>query len=583
MTKIDIRAAETHDRRITNPHGRAGNSTGIRAALWSTGLLVALIQAWAFRHVVSPDGISYLDIAWGCARGNWHSLVNGYWSPLYPLFLSVVFRIVKPSAYWESTVAHFANVGIFVFSFACFEFLIAMILRENRKREEGRISFTKPSLWLVGDCLFVCYALLFNGVSVVSPDLWLEGLICLAAGLLVRIRRGDAKWWTCALFGAALGASYLDKGVMFPISFVFLGCCFFPVKPLRTSVLRAMVAVGFFAAVASFLIWPLSREKNRITFGDTGKINYAEFVDGATRYIHWQGGPDGVGRPIHATRQLLTNPPLFEFAKPVDGTYPPWYDPSYWYAGIVPILRVGNQLRAIRFTIEEYAGILPYFGPVLVAFLSLSLFGSSGGRVWRDLLHQWHLWIPALAGLGVYALLYVESRLVGPFLLLGCVALFAGLRFPDTDAARGFQRAVSLALATVLCVGIGWLGARSFFRALSPKPFVDWQVAQGLGRSGIEPGDKIASMGYSLNAYWAHLAGVRIVAEIPMGAAGEYWSCSPRVKSEILADFANAGAKAVVTDQGPPNRPNNEWERIGQTGYFVHMLRTATPRTSRSQ
>jgi hypothetical protein len=370
---------------------------------------------------------------------------------------------------------------------------------------------------------------------------------------------------------------------MFPLSFVFIGCCLLSVKPFTKSALRTIVAVGCFAAVASFLIWPLSREKHRFTFGDTGKIAYAEFIDGATRYVHWQGGPDGVGRPIHPTRQVLASPPVFEFAKPIGGTYPPWYDSSYWYAGIVPAFRIGNQLRAIRYTIEEYVGILPYFGPVLVAFLCLGFFARSEGPVWRDLLNQWHLWIPALAGLGLYALVYVESRLVGPFLLLACVALFASLRFPDTDAARLIQRVVSLALAIVLCLGIGWLGARSFFRALSPKPFVDWQVAEGLKRSGIEPGDKIASMGYSLNAYWAHLAGVRIVAEIPMGAASEYWSCLPRVKSEILADFSNAGAKAVVTDQSPPGGRSDEWKGIGETGYFIYMLSTATAGGNSSQ
>jgi len=583
MTRIGVGATETHERPNITPRERDTNSMKIRAALWYLGLLVALLQAWAFRHVISPDAISYLDIAQRCARGNWHSLVNGYWSPLYPLFLSAVFRIVKPSAYWESTVAHFANVAIFVFAFACFEFLLAMILRANRKREEARFPLAEPWMWLVGDCLFVCYALLFNSVSEVHPDLCLEGLIFLAAGLLVRIRSSDARWGGYALYGAALGISYLDKGVMFPISFIFLGCCFFSVKPLTKSALRTIVAVGCFVAVASFLIWPLSREKHRFTFGDTGKIAYAEFVDGATRYIHWRGGPDGVGHPVHPTPQLLTTPPVFEFAKPIGGTYPPWYDPSYWYAGIVPAFRLGNQLRAIRYTIEEYAGVLPYFGPVLAAFLCLSFLGGPGEPVRRNLLNEWQLWIPALAGLGVYALVYVESRLVAPFLLLACVALFASLRFPDTDATRMIQRAMSVALAAVLCAGIGWLGARSVFRAVSPEPFTDWQVAEGLERRGVEPGDKIASMGYSLNAYWAHLAGVRIVAEIPMGAASEYWSCSPRIKSEILGDFAAVGAKAVVTDQGPPNGSNDNWARIGQTGHFVHIISSAADGRSTSQ
>ena len=537
-------------------------------------MVTAVLQAWAFRQVVAPDSISYLDIARACVRGSWHSLVNGYWSPLYPMFVSFVFRVVRPSPYWEFTTAHFANVVVFAFSFACFEFLIGALLRNRefwgitREREP----LAAWAFWLIGDSLFVFYTLLFNSVSEIGPDLLLAGLLYLAAGFLVRIR-GGARWGTYAMFGAALGTAYLAKEVMFPLSFVALGCAFLAVKPVGKSAARTLLAFVSFAVVAALLAGSLSVEKRRITFGDTGKIAYAEFVDGAARYINWQGGPDGVGRPVHPTREVLSQPPLFVFAGPVGGTYPPWYDPSYWYEGVVPVFKLKDQLRAIRYTIEEYAGILPYLAPLLVTFLAFVFFGHGEGASSRDdLLSQWPLWVIAAAGLGTYALVYVEARLVAPFLELLSVALFAGLTFSKNDAARAIQRSASLALAVFLLAGIGWLAFRASFRALAPKPFVDWQVAEGLKRSGIDRGDQIASMGYSLNAYWAHLAGLRIVAEIPWGAASAYWACSPGVKSEILTDFANAGAKAVVTDQGPPNGPNKEWQRIGQTAYFIHML-----------
>lgn len=546
----------------------------IRSALWSAGVLTAVLQAWAFRHVLAPDSISYLDIAWGCVRGNWHALVNGYWGPLYPFFLGVVFRIVRPSPYWESTVAHFANVGIFVIAFLCFEFLLSMLIREHKwvGNTEQRQFLPEWAIWLVGDSLFVFYALLFNSVSEIVPDLLLAGLVFLAAGFLVRIRAGEASWWMYALLGSTLGVAYLAKEVVFPLSFVFLGCCLFAARPFKKSMFRTLMALAFFVAVSSPLLWALSRAKGRLTFGDTGKIAYAEFVDGATRYIHWQGGPDGVGHPVHPTRKVLSQPPVFVFAGPVKGTYPPWYDPSYWYEGIVPVFSLKNQLRAIRYTIQEYAGIIPYMSPVLVALLSLVFFAGSGRSIARDLLHQWPLWVPAAAGLGIYALVYVEARLVAPFFVLAWVGLFTGLKFPNTDTARTMEGCTVIALAVVLSGGVAWLGARSLLRAASPKPFVEWQVAEGLHRHGIQSGEEIASMGYSLNAYWAHLAGVRIVAEIPMAAAKEYWSAPPQVKSKIFADFTGAGARAVVTDQGPPTRADAGWQEIGQTGYFVHAL-----------
>lgn len=547
----------------------------VRTLFWVSGLAMATLQAWAFRHIVSPDAISYLDIARSCASGHWKSLVNGYWSPLYPFFVSLALRAVRPSPYWESTVAHFANVGIFVISFLCFEFLLSMLVREHKRigNTEEQQFLSEWAIWLVGDSLFVFYALLFNSVSEITPDLLLAGLVFLAAGFLVRVRARDARWWTYSLLGATLGVSYLAKAVMFPLSFVFLGCCLFAARPFRKSALRTALALISFAVVAAPFLSALSHSKGRLTFGDTGKIAYAEFVDGATHYVNWQGGPAGVGRPAHPTREVLSHPPLFVFAGPVKGTYPPWYDPSYWYEGIVPAFRLKNQLRAIHYTIQEYAGIIPYMSPVLVALLSLAFLADSGRSVARDLLHQWPLWVPAAAGLGIYALVYVEARLVAPFFVLLWVSLLAGLRFPKADTGPGLERHVCLALATVLLLGVGWLAARSLFRSFAPKPFINWQVAEGLHERGIQSGDRIASMGDSLKAYWAHLAGVRIVAEIPMASASEYWSASPQVKSEILTDFAKAGAEAVVTDQEPPNGPNAGWQRIGQTIYFMHDLR----------
>ena len=119
--------------------GRADSK--LRLALWFGGAGTGLLQAWAFRHIVNPDGISYLDTVSAVARGDWHSLVNGYWSPLYPFLLGVTFRILKPSLYWESTVAHFVNFGIFIVAFLCFEaFLKALMgsLRPGGPAANGR-------------------------------------------------------------------------------------------------------------------------------------------------------------------------------------------------------------------------------------------------------------------------------------------------------------------------------------------------------------------------------------------------------------------------------------------------------------
>jgi len=543
--------------------------------LWCAGIATGLLQSWAFRHSVRSDGVSYLDIARACSHGDWQSLVNGYWSPLYPFLLGGVFYIVKPSFYWESTIAHLANFGIFVISFACFEQFVKMLAQSQRKESNSPDETERMpewALWILGDTLFIYFSLLFIGMDRIQPDLCVAALVYLAAAFLLRIRRGDDRWTTYAGFGATLGAAYLAKAIMFPLAFVFLGCALLVRKPLSRAVPRTALALVIFLLVSAPFILALSEQKGRLTFGDVGRIAYAEFVDGATRHIHWQGEPVGTGIPVHPTRMLMVSPPLFEFATPPMGTYPPWYDPSYWYEGIVAKFNLRNQLRAVRYTIEEYAGILPYMSGVFVGFLGMALFARSDGSFGKGFFKEWPIWVPAAAALGLYGLVYVEARYVAPFFVLIWMSLFAGLRFPRSSVAQAFVRTLTLAMGLMFGMGIMWLAGRSLFRALQPLPFVNWQVAEGLREIGLQPGDRVASIGFALEGYWAHLAGLKIIAEIPLGGVASFWTSPAQIQSEAFADFAQAGAKVVVTDQALPPGSAEGWQEIGGTGYFAHRL-----------
>jgi len=73
--------------------------------------------------------------------------------------------------------------------------------------------------------------------------------------------------------------------------------------------------------------------------------------------------------------------------------------------------------------------------------------------------------------------------------------------------------------------------------------------------------------------FWARLARVRIVAQIPPEDADDFWRASdPRVKAEAYDAFARAGAIAVVTEETPPSSGFADWQRVGDTRYYVHFL-----------
>ncbi|HET8826542.1 MAG TPA: hypothetical protein VFM77_15490, partial [Terriglobales bacterium] len=109
----------------------------LRLAFWSVGILLASVQAWIFRYEVSADSISYFDMSDGVLHGqDWHRLINGMYSALYPFLLGVFRRTFHVSPGNEIAASHLFGVVLFIFAFACFEFFLVSAVRELEARTE---------------------------------------------------------------------------------------------------------------------------------------------------------------------------------------------------------------------------------------------------------------------------------------------------------------------------------------------------------------------------------------------------------------------------------------------------------------
>src|SRR5207302_11443021 len=104
----------------------------LRMLFWCLAIALGALQVWAHRNEMNPDGISYIEMAEAAARGAWHALANAYWSPLYPLLLSVSFRLFHPRMYWEFTSVHVVNFGLYLVDLFCFEFFLKELLAARR-------------------------------------------------------------------------------------------------------------------------------------------------------------------------------------------------------------------------------------------------------------------------------------------------------------------------------------------------------------------------------------------------------------------------------------------------------------------
>jgi hypothetical protein len=546
-----------------------------RVFFWCVILVLGLMNVWARRNEVTPDSISYIEIGWAAARGGLHQIVNAYWSPLYPFLLSLVFRTFHPKPQWDFTAAHALNFAVYVASLASLElFLKELILVRQASEESPEKSrgITRRTRWIWGYLFFLWASYFWLGPAWVTPDLCVAALVFLATALLLRLRRGRGNWLAFAGLGALLGLGYLAKAAMFPLSFVFLLSAFQLDRArgvsFRTAAVRTLLATGVFAAISLPLVLALSAQKGRPTFGDSAALNYAMYINGAPRWVHWHGQPPGTGVPAHPMRRLSSDPAVYEFAHPVPGSYPPWHDPSYWYEGIKPHFSLRGQAWAFYRAANVYLKLLSRTGALYALFLVLVLLGRKTGSWEFEARTLFWVWLPSFAAFGMYALVHAEERFLSGFALMLLMWILSSLRLTENAGAQ-YRRRMILTTGLVPALAITWALGRDLSDVTGNKPFEPWVVAQLLYDMGVAPGTEIGYIGTGTDAYWAHLAGVRITAEIPDNEQAYFVAADAARRQQILALFISVGARAVLTRNADAANPADGWRQIPGTHHFI--------------
>jgi len=176
-------------------------------------------------------------------------------------------------------------------------------------------------------------------------------------------------------------------------------------------------------------------------------------------------------------------------------------------------------------------------------------------------------------------LLRPEIRYLAPFFVIFWIGLFSSVRLPLPGEVNRIISPVLLAVSTMLCIFILFsserettLTVRDLIKGEKSSPHIHWQVANELKRMGIQEGDKVASIGWGIRAFWARLARVRIVAEIFDREAPDFWMANDSVKSEVIRALVKTGAKVIVADHFPNYVPANGWQKIGDTNYYAYLL-----------
>jgi hypothetical protein len=557
----------------------------LRTACWLIGAAVAALQAWATRHAMNPDGLSYLDLARALLAGDWHTGLNPHWGPLYPALLALGFRLARPGPDGLFSVIHAVNLALFLGALCGFDFLLRELLRLRAdQRAPFRLSGPGLILFGYGVCLYGTLELI--GLGWVTPDLLVAALVFTAAGLTLQLRRSRPGWLAAVLLGAVLGLGYFAKSIMFVLGVVFIAGLALDSDLRDRGAKRRpiIVAATVFLTISAALIIPISHELAHPSFGTAGALAYVWDVNQAP-HTNWQGGlPGGTQRLAHPPARIAIPWEAYQYSAHLRGTYPPWFDPAYWNAGartiVLPWRQVLELHHASRFYLDLFLGSA---GGLATLVAVLAWFGTS----WREAAERMGsvlpLVLPAAAALVLYALVHVELRYLGPFAALLWLLPTAVAARP-LDESKWVDRCGRLCGA-FLVIPIAFHAGSDAYQFWD-RPNLYALVAAGLREQGLHAGDRVVNIGIerrdnlgsSFEGYWAYLDNLQIVAEMPEG--GDFLCADPRATAPAYAAFASLGAVAAVTRAMPGPSCARGWHQIADTNFYVRRLTPTEARRS---
>jgi hypothetical protein len=588
--------------------------------LWPLYCFLAALVTFGYAiydgYQIDGDAVAYMDIGDLMRTHNWAGVINGYWNPLYPAALAIGNILFHPTRYTELHAYYMVNFGIFLLEMlAVVAFADALIqlreLRETSTAGRNPLPFVleRYALRYLGIAVLVISSQRELSMGKVRPDAFLLAFLLFAlAALLKHLATSQLRY--AALMGLALGLAYLTKSFAFVFTFFcILALIAFRVFWQRQSISRiaASAAIVFvcFSIVAGPYIAALSHQKGRFDFGDSGNLNYVWFVAG-TEKMHLQQNQTSLFGAAdvhlkHPEKQLLDSPPIFSYKELPYGTYPDWFDTSYFNERIKAHMNPRLQMIVVA---QCFIRILRYMCNHPEAYAVLAVLLLLGARLylsWRPTANAFWL-VPlglGIATLCIYGIVNVEDRYLSAAFLILLLPLFAALRIsPATDSAgknlslqsittrTGASAAIVLLALLAIAESARTVGElrRNLVFALKPTGWYDHDIfpaAHALNDLGVGPGDTVACIGTiacMYDIYWARLAGVRILTEIYLPNPPLYPYLAAMPNREQAFDVARReGAKVLVGYFDPglmtgTNPVSAGWRELGQTHFYALPL-----------
>ena len=567
------------------------------------------------RYGIDGDAMNYMDIADLIRAHQWAGVVNGYWHPLYPAGIAVADTLLHVTRWSELGAAYLLNYVIFLASVVAMLAFVSALEKMRRRMwpsedqiAEGSALLSLNALRLLGLGLLVIASQRELAMGRVRPDALLQALMLAAFAMLLRALATESLVYA-PLMGLFLGLAYLTKSFAFLIALlaivvmvVFQG--WLQRRRLGRVAVGAALALAVFAAVAGPYVAALSKQKGRFDFGDSGALNYAWYVSGTEKFHIEPSMTDKFGSAkvalVHPEQQLLAQPGIYSYRAQPYGTYPAWFDPTYFHERIVPVFNVKLLMRRdVRNVVLSLRYLLNHpEAPILLVLLVVFCRARMSVRGWR----QDGFWLPVV-GLGlamwvIYGLVNIEERYVTLAYLLVVVPVFAALRTANADDAgakmwRTAAAAAMVAVLAFLALGESLRVALDERRMEAGSGQPAWYspsmfgAAKALNAMGVGHGDDVACMGTiaCLNdPYWMRLADVHVRTEVynpdATGLLEEFEGLPNR--QQVYDVLKGQGAKVLVASFDPgvmtgQTAASSGWVRLGETNLYAMPLNVPAP------
>lgn len=550
----------------------------------------SIAQALFGAYRMDADPPAYLDLSDAIRSGAWHSAFNAYWFPFYPALLAAARASFGFRMQYELMAARLLD-ALLGLVFVAAAVILAASARRLMLARGVRVDELLPARTLALWVAVVAWFFVSLDLTNIKPDTLVSIFMILAVAALFRALTEDS---VAPYIAAGLCGALAFWAKSFALPFFLLWILLAALFHLRDLKILSRLALAFFvfAALSAPLIWQISSSQGRFTFGTSGSLNLAWFVNRADRFnpvadqAAWQPG-SATGTLNHPGELLAKSPSISYYGRPHSlASTPQWDDPSYWFDGLNPRmvlsqflaeikvnLRVLGSLAVMRFQVVALAALLGFWGfrmrrssfahPVVIMAL-----------------------IQALACIGLYVAVDLEPRYIAfAFVIVATVYAACSLTPAPGADRRSLHAAVLIAAALLLLFGLqdtlresksGLAEGAQPLRGIYSMPTVS--AASELARL-YPPGTEVACMGDAacwLEPYWPRYAGLRMTAIVETGngvtAKSAEEGCSKLAQNPAALDaLRKKNVRAVVTRFDGTQPCSSEWRPLGTSPNFFYL------------